>query len=72
MRHATAQPVTTQRLERCLDRLCEIMAAEPDGGAVLVPIYQRLVDEIAIRRSADNAIAAARTRAGRLSQRAPV
>lgn len=65
------EPITVRRLERCLDRLCQIMAAEPDGGTVLLPIYHRLVDEIALRRSADDAIAAARARAGQRRQRAP-
>jgi hypothetical protein len=70
MRHATAQPVTLQRLELCRDRLCQLMAAEPDGGALLVPVYQHLVDEIALRREADAAIATARTRVARTTERA--
>ena len=71
MTHSDDEPITVRRLERCLDRLCQIMAAEPDGGTVLVPLYNRLLHEIALRQSADDAIAAARARAGKRRQRAP-
>lgn len=60
--------ITVDRLERALDRVCQIMAGEPDGGADLIPIFRRLEQEIALHRSADNAIAAARQRALRLRQ----
>ena len=65
---ASADGITVDRLERALDRLCQIMAGEPDGGADLIPIFRRLEQEIALHRSADNAIAAARLRALRLKK----
>lgn len=62
--------ISVDRLERALDWLCTLMASEPDGGADLIPIFHRLEQEIAVRRSADSAIAAARERARRVSGRA--
>jgi len=60
-----AGAITLERLERAMDTLCRLMAAEePAYAEKCIPIYQRLEREIEARRATSDVLAAARQRAG--------
>lgn len=48
-----SKPITIDRIERCLDRLAQIMVASGAEGRVYLPIYERLESELESMRDAD-------------------
>lgn len=64
-----AQPITIERLERGLDDLAAFMARKGTEAARFLPIYQRLEDELAALRRAQDAMAAVLDRARRSQDR---
>ena len=65
----SSEPITAARLERCLDRIAEIITADRDGGRVYLPIYARLECELAEHHAAEELMAAAQQRVRRLRDR---
>lgn len=65
----SGEPISTARIERCLDRIAEIITADRDGGRVYLPIYVRLEHELAERRVAEELLAAAHERVRQLRGR---
>lgn len=56
-------PITIELLEKCLDRLALIAErAGPVDGPKVLPIYQRLEDEIAKLRATEDAMARVKAR----------
>lgn len=66
LRHA-APPVgvTVEVLEKCLDRLAEIINEAGDKGAVYLPIYERLDTELEKLKAKDELMARIRARVKR-------
>lgn len=64
-----AQHITTERIERALDRLAEIMVELGERGAHYLPIYERLEREIAERKALENKMAAVHDRVKQLKDR---
>lgn len=59
----TDAPMTLKRLERAMDVLCRVMEQAADEHAIrLVPLFELLEREIEVRRSAEAALTAARSR----------
>jgi hypothetical protein len=58
--------ITVERLELYLDRLAEIMSDPYYNAEDVLPIYERIESEIALRRQTGDKIAAIRERATRL------
>lgn len=54
---ASATPITMERVERCLDRLAQIMVAAGPEGRTYLPIYERLESELEGMRTADDKMA---------------
>jgi hypothetical protein len=63
------QPVTLEKLEQCLDRLAVIMEHPAIVAERMLPLWERLEREIALRQKSDDKLAAARDRARRLKGR---
>jgi hypothetical protein len=57
--------VTVEVLEKCLDRLAEIINEAGDKGAVYLPIYERLDTELEKLKAKDELMAHIRARAKR-------
>lgn len=58
--------ITVERLEIYLDRLAEIMAHPLTWPEALLPLYERIEQEIATRQTRNGKIDAIKARAGRL------
>jgi len=65
----SGEPIMAARIERCLDRIAEIIATDRDGGRVYLPIYARLERELAEHRAAEDLLAAVHERVRRLQDR---
>ncbi|MBB4398681.1 hypothetical protein [Bradyrhizobium sp. ERR14] len=62
---ANDNEITVEMLERCLDRLADIMAQAPQGGEVYLPIWERLEREIETKKASESTMARAMRRARR-------
>jgi len=49
-----SKPITIDRIERCLDRLAQIMVASGAEGRAYLPIYERLESELEAMRDTDD------------------
>lgn len=49
-------PVTAERIERAMDRLAEVIVSLGGAGSRVLPIYQRLEEELATLRRADSSM----------------
>lgn len=49
----TSKPITVDRIEKCLDRLAQIMVASGAEGRAYLPIYERLESELEAMRDTD-------------------
>lgn len=64
--------VTADRIEQYIDKTAQMMSEAPaDVAELMLPIWYRLHSELAKRREAEAAIAAARERFTRLTDRTP-
>ena len=59
---STAPVITTEILERCLDRLAQIIVQAGDKGAVYLPIYERLETELERLKATEERMARVRER----------
>lgn len=59
--------LTTARLERTLDALASIIVGEGERGRQLLPLYQRLENELAEMKAETDLMSAVRQRAKRSS-----
>lgn len=64
-----AKPVTAERIERALDNLARIMVEFGDEGTKLLPIYERLEEELTAIKSGEDKMAAVRDRLKRSRDR---
>jgi len=61
--------ITADLVEKCLDGLAVIMMNAGERGKNFLPIYQRLEDELAAMRKAEDTMSKARLRATRSMDR---
>ena len=59
------EPLTVQRVERALDKLAETIVFLGDDGQKLLPLYDRLEQELAALKSSDSRMDEIRARAAR-------
>ncbi|WAJ29301.1 hypothetical protein [Antarcticirhabdus aurantiaca] len=65
---ATHSPhITTDRIERALNRLAQIITEAGSDGAAYLPIYDRLEAELATAKKTDDRLAAIYARSAALS-----
>jgi hypothetical protein len=57
--------ITAETLEKCLDRVAEIIVQAGEKGAVYLPIYERLESELEKARAIEARMERVRTRAKR-------
>lgn len=65
----TPRPVTTQRIERALDRVAEIIVARGDHGEAWLPLYDHLERALKDHRAKEERLAAVRQRVIRSQDR---
>lgn len=65
----TPRPVTTQRIERALDRVAEIIVARGDHGEAWLPLYDYLERALQDHRAKEERLAAVRRRVIRSQDR---
>ena len=61
------EPITLERIERCLDRLAMIMSEDEALARRVAPIFKWLDEEAQVLRDQDDVLANARARANGLA-----
>jgi hypothetical protein len=64
-KHVSSAVITTDILEKCLDRLALLIAESGDNGAAYLPIYDRLEAELAALTVKEDRMARIRARVRR-------